>query len=627
MKPWNRVLLTTSLVASFCCAVLLFGGMAMAATTAPTVSVLPVIKEGAVTPTRIAQDASGKFYVTDPHAEGINVYSNDGKLLNHFVTAVEPGGIAIAKNGDLLVTQGTYVAVLDPANGSEKRRFGSFKLAFYIAVDKDDATGAVPRTSTGRIFVSDIKNYCVQVFDASYNPVNVSTGTAHNQDRLADPTYGTNFIGDSYVYDTTFFYGNGFFNRPAGVEVERNSGLIAVVDSLNGKIKFFDQNGNLGPEFGSFGYLASHTIIRFTYPQSIAFEYSAAGELDRAYVLDTYQSYVMALDATAPIPTGSTPDAPPLVIPWPWLSDIGLYGHDNGDLIAPSDIFVDKKIAGNNKLLISNGFGSITVYGLTNLQPYNVAIDNITSSSLRINWTNTSSPFNFVRVYRSEIEGQLGANVSGNLSNVTTSFVDTPLQQYKTYYYTVRTVDTLNNETTNISQVSAKTTGQFNLSINISGNGQVNGTVSCAGGTCVTQQISDSLVTLTASPAAQSIFEGWTGDCFTTADTCLITMDAAKTVTAFFSAPKAFRVDGAYFDNLQDAYREARDGAVIKVLNGTWPSTTHSTEYMTAWQAKNVTIEGGYDATFTSNAGGLSVVIGRTNLNAGKVVMKQFKIK
>jgi len=105
-------------------------------------------------------------------------------------------------------------------------------------------------------------------------------------------------------------------------------------------------------------------------------------------------------------------------------------------------------------------------------------------------------------------------------------------------------------------------------------------------------------------------------------------MDSAKSVTAFFAARLAFHVDGAYYDNLQDAYSKAQHNSVIKVLAGTWPSTTSSTEYMTAWQqGKTVYIEGGYDATFENNAGGSSTVIGRTNLTAGKVVMKQFKLK
>jgi uncharacterized repeat protein (TIGR02543 family) len=134
-------------------------------------------------------------------------------------------------------------------------------------------------------------------------------------------------------------------------------------------------------------------------------------------------------------------------------------------------------------------------------------------------------------------------------------------------------------------------------------------------------------VTLTATPTGQSVFDGWTGDCFTTSDVCLITMDKVMSVNAFFKTQLAFRVDGAYYDNLQDAYSKAHDGSVIKVLEGTWPSTTQATEYMTAWQAKSVTIEGGYEATFTTNAGKSSTVIGRANLNAGKVVMKQFRLK
>jgi uncharacterized repeat protein (TIGR02543 family) len=175
--------------------------------------------------------------------------------------------------------------------------------------------------------------------------------------------------------------------------------------------------------------------------------------------------------------------------------------------------------------------------------------------------------------------------------------------------------------------VSAKTTGLFNLSVNILGSGNVNGSASCSSGTCTSSQLSDAPITLTATATGQSVFSGWTGDCFTTSETCLITMDGAKSVTAIFEAQKAFRVDGAYFDNLQDAYQAAKDGSVIRVLAGTWPSTTSATEYMTAWQGKTVTIEGGYEATFTTNTSGSSTVVGRANLTAGKVIMKQFRLK
>jgi len=602
MKHCDKLISTMVLAAFFCCIAPLFGGAAFSATTAPVISVLPVVKEGTVTPTRLAQRSNGNIYVTDPHAEGVLVFNPVGNLVTKIITEKEPGGVAFAKNGDLLVTQGTYVVALNPDTGLEKSRFGTFLSAFSIAVD--DSVGG-----TGNIFISDIKGYHIQVFSDTYAPVDVSGGSAWY------PLNPVNYIGDNALTTQGYALYPGYFARPAGVAIEKNSHTLAVADSINGRIEFYDQAGNFLSEMGSFGYDPTHSTLMLTYPQSIAFEYTAAGALDRAYILDTFQNYVMVLDATTPAPS------------WTWLADIGLYGHDNGDLIAPSDILIDKKDPDNNRLLVSNGFGSLTVYGISSLQPYNVTIDSIQSNSLRVNWTNSNSTFKFIHVYRSTVAGQLGTLVGGNLPSTATSFVDTPLAQYTTYYYTVRAVDFADKETSNVSQVSAKTTGLFDLAINISGNGQVNGTASCTTGTCTSLQNSDALITLTATATGQSVFDGWTGDCFTTADTCLITMDAAKSVSAFFSAKLAFRVDGAYFDNLQDAYREAKAGSVIKVLAGTWPSTTHPTEYMTAWQGKTVYIEGGYDPTFTTNDAGTSTVTGRANLTAGKVITKKLKLK
>jgi len=610
MKQCNKFLLTLGVLALFCSGVTPFGGVAFG--TTPVVTVLPVFKDGTVTPTRIALDAAvpGSVYVTDPHAEGVLKFNSNGTLNSKFSTPKEPGGIAIANNGDLLVTQGgTYVVVLDPVTGVEKTRFGTFKSAFSITVDTRTVGG------TGRIYVSDIVDYCVQVFDASYAPVTLA---AHN------PAKPLNSFGASQVDNGS---GNSFFNRPAGVAFENATGRVAVVDSLNGKIKFFTPDGVYVNSLGSFGF--DPTFVRFTYPQSISFDYTDSTKtvLDHAYVLDTYQAYVMTLDAT--VAAGATPTVPAT---WKRILDIGSYGHANGNLISPSDVAVDSKTPGNNRLYVTNGFGSMTVYGLTNLQPYNVTIDQIANNSMRINWSNPPTAFNNIRVYRSLVEGQLGTKVGGDLANTATSYPDAGLAQYTTYYYTVRAVDTSNIETTNVAQVSAKTTGTFGLTVGINGAGSVNGTVSCSGGTCgPTPLPSDTLVTLTATGTGTSTFVVWTGDCFTTNDTCLVSMDSAKSVTASFTATEAFRVDGVYFDNLQDAYLAAakttNPGTVIKVLAGTWPSTKHATEYMTAWQDKTIIIEGGYDATFTSNAGGSSTVVGRTNLTAGKVIMKQFKIK
>ena len=87
MKQWNKFILTLSVLASFCCGVSPFDGIAFGAQSAPVVTVLPVFKEGAVTPTRLASDGAGNIYVTDPHAEGVLKFNSVGKLLQKIITA------------------------------------------------------------------------------------------------------------------------------------------------------------------------------------------------------------------------------------------------------------------------------------------------------------------------------------------------------------------------------------------------------------------------------------------------------------------------------------------------------------------------------------------------------------
>ncbi|MBK7976643.1 MAG: FG-GAP repeat protein [Deltaproteobacteria bacterium] len=77
----------------------------------------------------------------------------------------------------------------------------------------------------------------------------------------------------------------------------------------------------------------------------------------------------------------------------------------------------------------------------------------------------------------------------------------------------------------------------YSLSVALGGTGA--GTVTSdpagidCGATCVASFGSGALVTLTAAPAPSSSFAGWSGACDGT-DPCVVTMDAAKTVTATF---------------------------------------------------------------------------------------------
>jgi uncharacterized repeat protein (TIGR02543 family) len=75
----------------------------------------------------------------------------------------------------------------------------------------------------------------------------------------------------------------------------------------------------------------------------------------------------------------------------------------------------------------------------------------------------------------------------------------------------------------------------YNLTVNISGNGSVNGEgYSCSSASCSSSIQAGSSGVLTAVPATGYIFSGWSGAC-SGMGTCQVTMDGDKTVTATFT--------------------------------------------------------------------------------------------
>lgn len=270
---------------------------------APVVSTLSAITEGAATPVRVAADRSGNMFVTDPRGGGVLKYNSSGKLLQKISTTSNSLlGIAIAKNGDILVSQGAVVAVYSPS-GTKLSEFGIFGKANGIAVD-----------DTGTVFVVDSKNNNVQVFNTGYTLQN---------------TFGS--LGTS----------GGQFRQPTGITFEKVSRQLAVVDTLNGRVQFFTPAGVYQKTVGSFG----SGPLKFTSPQAIAFEYSKDGTvLVRMYVVDSFQANVQVIDAVSS----------------EFLRYIGSYGTRGGQMVTPGDVLLDPF----NRLIIPGGTGSLVVFGV-----------------------------------------------------------------------------------------------------------------------------------------------------------------------------------------------------------------------------------------------------------------------
>jgi hypothetical protein len=217
---------------------------------APAVTPLADITTEIRTPVRLAADSSGNIYVADPKAGGVLKYDSAGTFVRKFTTQKIATGVAIAKNGDLLVSQGTFVAVFDKTTGIEQPGFGTGLFTYANAITVDPA---------GYIYVSDGRSNNIRKFGVTHNLLNTSPGTV-------------------------------ILKNPSGLRYETLSNQLAVANTMGGNIVFLSadlQTQN-----------STSTISSLTYPLGIDFEYDASGALSRIYVSDSFQSYVKVFDGT-----------------------------------------------------------------------------------------------------------------------------------------------------------------------------------------------------------------------------------------------------------------------------------------------------------------------------------------
>ncbi len=95
-----------------------------------------------------------------------------------------------------------------------------------------------------------------------------------------------------------------------------------------------------------------------------------------------------------------------------------------------------------------------------------------------------------------------------------------------------------------------------------SGTGTVTGDAIDCGTLCIGQYVENQQVTLTATPAADAIFAGWTGACSGTKTICQVIMNQAQTVTATFNLVPPTPKPDLEFLGLKPAYHV---GELIKV--------------------------------------------------------------
>lgn len=303
------------IIGMLCVLVISLGGNVYAASI-PAVATLDPIANGLRTPLKMALDVDGGIYVADPRSGGVVQLDQYGRLKQIIKTAKPANAVALLDstksniaNGKILVGQGDYVAVLDQ-NGMEVARLGSGAGQFV------NATGIAVDTN-GNIYVADAGAYNVKTFNSAgaYLASFGSKGTSAGQ-----------------------------FQLPSAIAaVTTSSGTqIVVVDTINGNVQFFTTGGAYQRKIGSSGTGA----LLFSYPVGVSFDY-ANGTMSRMYVVDSFQGQIQAID---PVPATAV-----------FLSYIGSYGDQRGNLLTPSDCVFDQI---NKRLLVANGLSNIVSFGI-----------------------------------------------------------------------------------------------------------------------------------------------------------------------------------------------------------------------------------------------------------------------
>lgn len=314
------------------------------AATSPVVTTLGPVLKGLAAPVKLVMDASGNYYVADQRL-GVIKFDPYGKQLLTIKTEGYPMGVALGQDGKLLVSQGKFIAAYNTNDGTESSRFSHplMKAAGALVVDEID----------GFIYVADGAANEVQVYNAA-GGYSKSIGTGSRS-------------------STGMILPAGQLSMPTGIAIEKVSHKLAVADTLNSRIQFFDleRNGQFDRSIG-LAPTGSPGPLFFTSPQAVAFEYTggAVPAVSRMYVADTSKSKIQVID---PAGNGTA-----LIFPGASDNYIGTSGTASGQVMIPTDVVFDQK---SNRLIVVNGNENVSLFGIdggfnpVDLTPPSLGID------------------------------------------------------------------------------------------------------------------------------------------------------------------------------------------------------------------------------------------------------------
>ena len=246
-------------------------------------------------------DAAGRILVTDAGRQAIFVFDEKlGKLdiwneAHEDYNFVSPVGIAIARNGDVLVsdTELRRVIRLDAKTGKHRGEFG-FE-------DLERPTGLAVDSASGRVFVADTSEHNIKVYDEIGKLVQVIGRVGEKPGEFNTPT-DLAFVSDKLYVTDTFnariqvfdkhgeyikFIGKrgrylGNLVRPKGVTAD-SEGNVYIVESFHDYLLIYNQNARFLLPIGGTGT----GVGEFYLPAGVWSDHR-----DRIYVADMFNGRV-----------------------------------------------------------------------------------------------------------------------------------------------------------------------------------------------------------------------------------------------------------------------------------------------------------------------------------------------
>lgn len=229
-----------------------------------------------------------KIYITDGLASVVYVEDTKNKTVGRLRGSgagvlTHPVGVTVAADGTIFVTDSKAKQIF----GYDER--GELKIAIGKKNEFKNIGGIEVNNNLGRLYVVDSYDHCVRVYSVK---------------------------GESLFVIGRPGFGNGEFNYPTNVAIDRRNDNVYVVDTQNFRVQVFDKNGTYLKQFGGLG----DAYGSFSRPKGIGID--SEGHI---YVVDAAFANFQIFDETGAL-----------------LLGVGRGGGGPGEFMLPAGLYVDE---------------------------------------------------------------------------------------------------------------------------------------------------------------------------------------------------------------------------------------------------------------------------------------------